>query len=150
MNLELVPITFKEATAFVKQHHRHHVPPLSWKFGVAVSNRKKIVGVAIAGRPIARHLDDGWTLEVTRVCTNGTKNVSSMLYGACRRAGFALGYKRVITYILKSEPGTSLKAAGWKLIGERGGGSWSWKDRPRVDKHPTGLKLLWDIEPKSK
>lgn len=147
MSLEIVPITFAEASEFIRQYHRHHRPPVGWKFGMAVSNGEKVVGVATAGRPVARESDDGWTIEVTRVCTDGTRNASSMLYGACRRAAFALGYRRVITYILKSEPGTTLKAAGWRCIGERGGGSWNRLSRPRIDKYPIEPKLLFEANP---
>jgi len=89
-------------------------------------------------------LDDGWTLEVNRTCTDGTKNVNSMLYGACRRATFALGYKKLITYVLETDSGISLIAAGWKCIGSAGGGSWDRKNRPRVDKHPTQIKIKWE------
>lgn len=144
MSLELQPITLAEAREYVKLHHRHHVPPVGHRFSVAVNDGDKIVGVLIAGRPVARHLDDGWTLEVTRCCTNGHRNAPSMLYGTARRAAWALGYKKIITYTLASETGVSLKAAGYKLIGERGGGKWSRPSRPRVDKHPTGQKLLWE------
>jgi hypothetical protein len=90
-------------------------------------------------------LDDGFTLEVNRSCTDGTPNANSMLYGACMRAAFALGYKKVITYTLKSESGASLTAANWKCIGEAGGGSWNRQSRPRVDKQPLQKKLRWEI-----
>lgn len=143
--LELQPITYEEACDFVRQHHRHHLPPQGWKFGVAVNDGEKVVGVITVGRPVARKLDDGYTLEVTRCCTDGTKNAPSMLYGAASRAAFSLGYKRLITYILQSEPGTSLKSANWREIGRAGGGSWNVPSRPRVDKHPTEQKRLWEI-----
>ncbi len=142
--LELQPVTYKEACEFIKLHHRHHLPPQGWKFGIAVNDGEKVVGVITVGRPVARHFDDGWTLEVTRSCTDGTRNANSMLYGAARRATFALGYKRLITYTLEAEPGTSLRAAGWKEIGRAGGGTWNRKSRPRVDTHPTGQKKLWE------
>lgn len=103
-----------------------------------------ICGVAMVGRPVARMLDDGWTLEVNRTCTDGTKNVNSMLYGASWRATKALGYRRLITYILAQESGVSLTAAGWKCIGKAGGGNWSRASRPRVDKHPLQTKLRWE------
>jgi hypothetical protein len=114
------------------------------KFCIGCSDGQQIVGVAIVGRPVARWRDDGWTLEVTRTCTNGEKNVNSMLYGASWRAAKALGYRRIGTYTLPGESGASLRAAGWKLIGECGGGSWSRKSRPRVDTHPLQRKLLWE------
>lgn len=142
--LETQPIAYAEACEFIRNHHRHHLPPQGWKFGIAVNDGEKIVGVITVGRPVARHLDNGWTLEVTRSCTDGTRNANSKLYGAARRATFALGYKRLITYTLMSEPGTSLRAAGWKLLGEAGGGTWNRKERPRIDKHPVGQKLLWE------
>jgi hypothetical protein len=104
----------------------------------------RLVGVVIVGRPVSRHRDDGVTLEVTRLCTDGTRNACSFLYGAAARAAFALGYSRIGTYILKSEPGTTLKAAGWKLIGETPGRSWSVPSRPRDDKHPIEPKLLFE------
>ncbi len=149
--LELQPITYKEACEFIRRHHRHHLPPQGWKFGIAVNDGEKVVGVITVGRPVARFLDDGWTLEVTRCATDGTKNAASMLYGAARRATFALGYKRLITYTLVEEPGTSLRAAGWKELGVAGGGTWNRKGRPRVDTHPTGQKRLWEaVSPKEK
>lgn len=133
-----------EANAFVREHHRHHRPVIGHLFSLGAAMDNKIVGVAIVGRPVARMRDDGATAEITRLCTDGTKNACSFLYGASARAAFALGFKRVGTYILASEPGTSLTAAGWRLIGKTGGGSWSRSDRPRVDKHPTQAKLLFE------
>lgn len=143
--LELQPISQKEAFRFIENHHRHHLPPQGWKFGIAVNDGDKIVGVIVVGRPVARMLDDGWTLEVTRCATDGTRNAPSMLYGAAKRAAFALGYKRIITYTLESEPGTSLIAANWKCLGQAGGGTWNRKDRPRVDTHPVCQKTLWEF-----
>jgi hypothetical protein len=89
-------------------------------------------------------MDDGWTLEVTRCCTDGTRNAASFLYGAAGRATKALGYKRLITYTLIEEQGTSLRAAGWKELWTTKGGSWNCKGRPRVDTHPLGQKRLWE------
>ena len=144
MRLELIPMKLDEANAFVELHHRHHSPVPGCKFCIGVSLDGRVCGVAIVGRPVARMLDDGWTLEVNRTCTDGSSNANSMLYGAARRAAWALGYKRLITYTLPSESGVSLTAAGWKCIGEAGGGSWSRPSRPRVDTHPTQRKLLWE------
>ena len=137
-------MTLDEANAFVREHHRHHKPVPGAKFCIGVESGDCVVGVAIVGRPIARMLDDGWTLEVNRTCTDGTKNANSALYGACRRAAWALGYRRLITYTLPTESGISLTAAGWKCLGEAGGGKWSRAARPRVDTHPTQKKLLWE------
>lgn len=144
--LLLVPVSLREANAYVGEKHRHHGPTRGHKFSVAVGCTDGIMrGVAIAGRPVSRHLDDGCTLEVLRVCTDGTPNACSMLYGAIRRAGIALGYPadRVITYTLASESGASLRAAGWKLDGESAGGSWWRAGRPREDKSPTVPKNRW-------
>ena len=147
-HLFIVPITFKEACAFIEAHHRHHKPPQGHKFSVAVADDAgEIHGVAVVGRPVARMLDDGWTLEVTRVATDGTPNACSALYGACRRAAWALGYKRLVTYTLPTESGSSLLAAGYRVIGEAGGGSWRRRERPRVDKHPTLVKVRWEAAP---
>lgn len=142
--LEVVPITLEEANAFVSEHHRHHKPSAGHKFSIAISDGERIRGVAVVGRPIARMSDNGWTLEVVRCCTDGVKNGCSMLYGASRRATFALGYRKLITYTLPEEGGKSLKAAGWTCLGEAGGGRWSRKTRPRIDAHPTQLKLRWE------
>lgn len=145
MKLEVVRIDLAEANAFVDQHHRHHKPVVGHIFSIGAAKDGKIVGVAIVGRPVARMRDDGETAEVTRLCTDGTKNACSFLYGACQRAAFALGFKRIGTYILASEPGTSLTAANWRQVGETTGGSWSRGNRPRVDKHPTQAKLLFEV-----
>jgi hypothetical protein len=111
---------------------------------IAVNDGSTVVGVIVVGRPVARHLDNGLTLEVTRCCTDGTKNAASMLYGAAWRATKALGYQRLITYTLNTEPGTTLRAAGWKCLYETDGGSWSCPSRPRVDTHPLQKKLCWE------
>jgi hypothetical protein len=138
------PIEFAEAAEFVKRHHSHHQAPQGWKFGLAVNDGEKVVGVAMVGRPVSRMLDNGWTLEVIRCCTDGTPHVASKLYAAAWRAARALGYQRLITYTLIEEAGTSLKAAGWKALYETSGGSWNREGRPRVDTAPTGQKRLWE------
>lgn len=144
--LQLFPCNLDEANVFVLRHHRHHGKVVGHKFSLACCFADAVVGVAIVGRPVARMLDDGLTLEVLRVATDGTRNACSFLYGAARRATFALGYKRLVTYVLDSEPGVSLLAAGWKCIGDAGGGTWSREGRTRVDKHPTQLKIRWEVE----
>lgn len=142
--LDIVPVTLAEANAFVEQNHRHHKPVTGHKFSIGCADGDRIIGVAIVGRPVSRYLDDGWTLEVTRLCTDGTKNACSMLYAAAWRATRAIGYKRLITYTLITEPGTSLKAAGWKCIGEAGGLRWTGKRRPAVDLYPAQMKLCFE------
>jgi hypothetical protein len=155
MSLCVVPIDLDEAAAFVRQHHRHFGDAAfkrarrkgrghgKWALGAA--NGEGIVGVAIVGRPNARHLDDGWTAEVLRVATDGTKNACSFLYAASWRSARAHGYVRVVTYTLPEEGGASLRAAGWRVVGESKGGPWSRKERPRVDLHPLQRKLRWEV-----
>lgn len=144
VGLEIVRIDLAEANAFVAEHHRHHQPVVGHIFSIGAAKDSAIVGIAIVGRPVARMRDDGETAEVTRLCTDGTRNACSFLYGASARAAFALGFRRIGTYILASEPGTSLTAANWRQIGATAGGSWDRGNRPRVDKHPTQSKLLFE------
>lgn len=122
--LEITPMTLKEANAYVEQNHRHHGPVVGHKFSIGCSDGEKIVGVAIVGRPVARHLDDGWTLEVNRLCTDGTRNACSMLYAAAWRAARAMGYKRLVTYIMESETGPAsgqLAGSAWDKLAASGG-----------------------------
>lgn len=142
--MNLCPLTLREARAFVGRHHRHHRPPQGGLFAVAAEHDGSIAAVAIVGRPVARELADGYTAEVTRLCSTGARNACSLLYAACWRAARALGYRRLVTYTLPEEGGASLRAAGWRLVGEAGGGSWSRAGRPRVDLHPTQTKLRWE------
>lgn len=146
--LVVVPMTLRDASKFVEFHHRHHKPPQGGLFaiGIAIVGNTEPCGVAIVGKPVARMVNDGWTAEVTRLCTLGQRNACSMLYRACWRAARAMGYRRLITYTLPEEGGASLRASGFRCIGECGGGSWDRTNRPRVDRHPTQRKLRWDIE----
>ncbi|MBP2329544.1 hypothetical protein JOF56_009929 [Kibdelosporangium banguiense] len=114
--LVIVPVTFRQACAFIQAHHRHHRPPRGMKFAVGVADDGGLVGVATVGRPVARHLDDGHTVEVTRTCTTGVSNANSMLYGAAWRAARAMGYQRMITYSQEGESGASLRAAGLQPV----------------------------------
>lgn len=144
--LELHPLTIGEAQTFVGQHHRHHKAPVGGLFAVGLTDGERVVGCAVVGRPVARMNADGWTAEVTRLCVlDDIPNGCSMLYRAAWRAARALGYRRLLTYTLASETGGSLRGAGFKLIGVRGGGSWSRVDRPRVDSHPLEQKQLWEL-----
>lgn len=142
--MEARPISFKNLCKFIEQNHRHHRPPQGYKFGIAAYKNQNLVGVVAVGRPVSRFLDDGITAEVTRLCSDGTKNVCSFLYGRAARAARAMGFKRVITYTLESERGESLRGAGWKRVGNAGGGSWSRPSRKRYDKAPTERKVLWE------
>lgn len=145
--LQLVPVSFDEARGFVTMWHRHHMPPIGHKFSIGVADDDKLVGVAIVGRPVARHYDDGRTLEVNRTATDGTRNANSMLYGAAQRATFALGYRRLITYTQADESGASLRAAGWKIIASRPPRKgWTAPSRPRDDKGVDGIaRKLWEV-----
>ncbi len=144
--LVLRPVTLREANAFVAQYHRHHGPVVGHKFSIGVADGEKLVGVAIAGRPVSRYLDDGYTLEVTRLCTDGTPNACSKLYNAVWRAAKAMGYRKAITYILESESGASLRAAGWKCRGLAGGLQWTGKRKPAHIKYPAEMKIRYEKE----
>ena len=157
--LTTVPVSLEEANAVVARHHRHHPPVVGHKFSIGAAWRDEIIGVAIVGRPVSRVRDDGLTLEVTRLCTDGIPrptgrtngrgnptfvNPCSFLYGAAARAALALGYKAIGTYTMQSEEGTSLRAANWRLVAETRGRSWSTPSRPRVDTHELGSRFLWE------
>ncbi len=144
--LTIVPCNLADANAFVKRFHRHHEPVVGHKFSLAVmDDAGQVRGACIVGRPVAPLLDDGWTAEVNRLVTDGCTNACSALYGAAWRTAKAMGYRRILTYILAEEPGTTLRATGWKCMGEAGGGSWNRLNsgRFRTDKHPLGRKQRW-------
>ena len=148
--MELRPISVKHASAFVAEHHRHHAAPQGAKFALAAWHanlgepQERLVGVAMVGRPVSRMLDDGRTAEVIRVATDGTRNACSFLYGAAKRAAQAMGYRKVVTYTLPEESGSSLRAVGWSRMGVAGGGTWSRNARLRTDNHPTQQKIRWE------
>lgn len=147
-DLRVTPITLREANAYIERNHRHHGPTRGCIVVLACADSdNEVRGVCVVGRPVARMLQDGFTAEVTRLCTDGAPNACSMLYAAAWRACRALGYRRLVTYTLPEEGGASLRAAGWKLIGEAGGGTWDRPNsgRPRVDLHPTQEKLRWEV-----
>ncbi len=152
--LEIRPITLRAACAFITEHHRHNKPPRGHKFSVAVHLGDDLVGVATAGRPVARLFDDGLTLEVNRSCTDGTPNANSMLYGAVWRAARAMGYIRLLTYTQADECGASLRAAGFRRVKDlRPRESWvaSTADtRLKLMRDPVGnggvARVLWTIE----
>jgi hypothetical protein len=150
VSVRLVPLSQREAKAAVTRWHRHNAAPVGDLFRVGVADGDTLVAVGVAGRPVARHFDDGDTVEVTRVaCSGQHKNTASMLYGALARAAFALGYRRVITYTQANEPGTSLKAAGWRVIASRPPrNGWSTVSRPRDDaRYLTTQRTLWEATP---
>lgn len=147
--LEIIPLSQAEAKSYVARWHRHHPPSLGSVFQLGVADQAGTVrGVAMVGRPVARGLQDGFTLEVNRVATDGCENACSALYGAAWRAARALGWRRLITYTLAREGGASLRGAGWQVIGERTARSWAKAsiNRPRDDNYSaTGeQKVLWE------
>lgn len=149
----IVPLTLAQARRYVADHHRHNEPPIGHKFSIGLERDGVLVGVVMAGRPIARGSDDGKTLELLRLTTEGDRNACSMLYGAACRAAFAMGYLRVVTYTLAEESGSSLKASGFTAEATTKGGEWTpaegvWRsaEHPRLfdpPKMPTGPKVRW-------
>lgn len=142
--LRLTPVRLRAARAFVGAHHRHARPPQGGLFAVGVADGGELAGVAIAGRPVARPLDDGRTVEVTRVCTTGQRNACSMLYGAICRAAAALGYERIVTYTRAAEPGSSLRASGFARVAAVEPREWSCPARPCGAAAAPGPKFRWE------
>lgn len=140
--MEIRPITFKQASDYINQHHRHHKATVGCKFCIGCFVGGKMVGCAVCGRPVSRHLDDGVTCEINRLCTDGTKNACSKLYGACCRVAKEMGYRRIITYILESEDGASLKASNFVCDGIAGGTHWTGV-RDRGQAIPNEMKTRW-------
>ena len=141
--LELRPCDYQTAKAFVAGNHRHNKPPVGHKYSIAVYDGDRLCGVCMVGRPIGRYLDDGVTLEVNRCCTDGTRNACTILYGAACRAAKALGYKRIITYTLEHEPGTSLKASNWTCEGRAGGTHWTGSRYEQTEMQLSEMKVRW-------
>ena len=141
--LRIIPVTLEVANDFVRRLHRHSKPVIGSKFAIGCMSGDQLVGVAIVGRPVAQSLDDGLTAEITRNCTDGTRNACSMLYGVCRRATKAMGYTQTFTYTLPEEGGASLRAAGFALDKENAGGSAKmWHNRPGRKAQPVGNDLI--------
>lgn len=141
--LKAVPIELKAANAFVEAFHRHHQPVVRDKYRIGACLDEKLVGVVQVGRPVSRMLDDGKTLEVVRLATDGSKDVCSFLYSRAARIAKEMGYEKIITYILETESGDSLKATGWTKEADTGGGEWSRPSRPRTTSAPTCRKQRW-------
>ena len=148
MSLRIVPVNRDQAVAFISDWHRHHTPPIGYRYALGVARGELLVGVATVGRPVARHFDDGLTVEVTRVATDGTEHACSALYGACWRAAKAMGYRRAMTYTHADESGASLRAAGWLHAATRAARSgWDVPSRRRSnDRYLAVDRLLWLIE----
>ena len=147
MSLEIIPITIREANEFIDNFHRHNKPTQGGRFAIGASVEEGLVGVAIVGRPVSQTLDDGWTAEVTRVCVvdHAPKNTCSFLYGRCWRIWQQMGGKRMVTYTLQEESGSSLRGAGWKIVGETKPGGWDRQNRKRDWQPIYGqLKFRWE------
>lgn len=142
--LEIRPIHLKPACEFVSAYHRHNIPPRGEKFAIACVDEGRLCGVAICGRPIARKLDDGETLEIYRNCTDGTRNACTKLYGACIRIARNMGYKKVITYTLEDENGASVRAANFTFAGLAGGIAWTGTRRRDYYVSPPEMKKRWE------
>lgn len=141
--MKIVPITFKTACEFIIRNHRHHKPTIGCKFSIGLENiNGELVGVAVCGRPVSRHLDNGKVCEINRLCTDGSRNACSKLYGACCRIAKEMGYEKIITYILESESGASLKASNFTCEGIAGGTHWTGK-RDRGQSTPREKKTRW-------
>lgn len=128
--IRVQPIELRDANEFIARHHRHHKPVQGHRFSLCVMENERLCGVAVVGRPVARLAGSPTeVLEVTRLCTDGTKNACSALYSAAARAGREMGYRLIQTYVLETEHGTSLKASGWNRNDEAsGGGQWKHTD----------------------
>lgn len=153
MTVEIVPLTLAQSRRYVAEHHRHNEPPRGHKFSIGLERDGALVGVVIASRPVARGADDGRTIEIIRLTTEGDRNACSRLYSAACRAAAAMGYRRAITYTLAEEVGSSLRASGFTHDGTTSGGQWTpavgvWRSagHPRLfdpPKMPTGPKTRW-------
>lgn len=143
MSMTLRPITLRAANAFVTSVHRHHPGVRGCLWCLSCWNGDRLCGVLICGRPIARAFDDGLTCEVTRCCTDGTRNACSFLYGAAARAARATGYRRILTYTLTSESGASLRGAGWLCVSTTRAHSWDHSGRHRPNAMLPCPKHLW-------
>lgn len=143
--MKIIParVELSDANAFVLNLHRHHKPVTGHRFSVGCAGTNGLCGVAIVGRPVARMTDQKTIAEVARLCTDGTKNACSYPYSACARIATELGYSSIQTFILNSEDGTSLKAAGWTCVAKTAGGD-GWQSRSgRRSDQPTTPKTKW-------
>lgn len=144
MGLRVAPLTFRQANAFIAEHHRHHKPVQGHRFSIGAYVGDQCVGICVVGRPVARKIDPYLVAEVTRLATDGTRNACSTLYAAAARACDAMGFDKIQTYTLPDEGGASLRAAGWECEGEVGGGDWNRESKPnRRTDQPQEKKWRW-------
>lgn len=143
--ISLVPITLRDANAYVAKHHRHSKPVRGQKLAVSVVDESGLRGVAIWGRPISREIQENpFAMEILRVCTDGVRNGCSKLYAACCWAGKGGGYRLAVTYTLESEGGASLRAAGFTPVAEVKDRQWDCSSRPRAERDLVGDKVRWE------
>lgn len=152
MSAAIRPMRLRDANRFIAEHHSHNGPTRGWLFGVGLEQEGELVGVGVAGRPVSRGLDNGYSVEITRVCTTGTPNACSQMYGRLCRAATALGYRDAWTYTLQRECAACVKAAGFIAQEELAArpGSWNMPSRPRlerdlfgVERVPSEAKVRW-------
>jgi hypothetical protein len=141
--VRVIPLSLREANAYVDKHHRHHMPTRGHKLSIGAEINGELIGVAILGRPAARGCDHRKVIEVSRLCTAGARNVCSKLYSTCARIAKEMGYETIQTYILDSEPGITLKASGWVLDRIVKGRPWKHTAGPRRQDQPTCNKQCW-------
>lgn len=141
--MQLIPVNRDQANDYVRRLHRHSKPVQGYRFAVGIAEGDELRGVAIAGRPVARALDDGRTIEILRVCTDGIRNGCTRLYGACCRAAAAMGYRLAVTYTLEAEGGASLRAAGFEPVAKVQDRQWGCDSRPREQRELIGDKVRW-------
>jgi hypothetical protein len=147
MRYKIIPTTLKRASEFVNKYHRHNKAQWGHKFSIGIEKDGKLVGVATAGRPVTRALDNGRNIEITRVCVrSGHRNANSMLYGRMKRICQLMGYEKIFTYTLKTESGASLRAIGARIVGEVYAHPWNNKSRKRKE-HPVYKqeKFRWEL-----
>ena len=146
-HLRVLPIELTEANHLIARWHRHHFRVQGHRFSLGVvDDDGALHGACTVGRPVARLGGHPRTVaEVTRLVTDGTPNACSMLYAAAARACKAMGFERIQTYILDTEQGTSLKAAGWSYDGVYGGGRWDISRPGRRNDQPTSPKGRWSL-----
>ena len=147
LQFKVMPLTLKQANEFVGKWHRHHKPVQGHRFSIGAIDEQTIIrGACIVGRPVSRKVDAYHVAEVTRLVTDGTPNACSFLYGAATRVAKEMGFAKIQTYILESESGISLKAAGWSFEGWTQGGDWNhstaYRGTRRRDQ-PMGKKQRW-------
>ncbi len=142
--MKSVPLSIMQANYFIHKHHRHHSPVQGHKFSIGViDDDGLLLGVAVVGRPVARMVDQYTVAEVTRLCTDGSKNACSFLYSKCARICKEMGYEKIQTYILIDENGASLRASGWFLEEITDGGEWKHTDGKERLNEQTAAKQRW-------